>query len=373
MSADIELDKKNLKDFLIKREVINEKQINYISIPYSVNFFSNGIEQFFNKTITISTSNKNLLCYHPVKSNKIKIYNPDEAQILELNFDSRKKSSHGLEYIYQTVIELSKEKFNDSFYGAIKDDLYFIPNYSISVKVISTLYALYKINNIKFNSNSLVQLLNSANNKLISTKLNIYEVLGFISDIKHQNIPISEKLNCSELKNYKLLQIFFNSKSGYKSTKIEAELAKALNLINALLASKKLNDISEIDKDEMKTFVKRLPDNQQKSLIFLYNKSSFINQSINALRGKNIGEFIEIINQSGKCTDFLDDQLLSFSEKLKYIKELIGLTFSALDNNIICLIEKDDEEKILFELNKISQNLYINTSFIENLFIFKKN
>ena len=219
----------------------------------------------------------------------------------------------------------------------IKDDLDF-PGTSLAVKTSTMLYALHKSNNMELKSDSLIKTIENLNKKFLNLRVNNYDLLGFINKAQSEEFKSYEKVNWSELKDLKILQIIIN-KSQAGSSKLQSELEKASNLLKVLLASKKLKDISEINKDELITFLKRLPKNQQDPIIFLYNQTAFINQSIKSLKSKNISEFINIINSSNEYVAIFGNKTLFVWEKLKYIKGIVGATISIKDGNIICFIK----------------------------------
>lgn len=370
MNTSFSLDKASLKDFLLKRENCREDEIKYISIPYSINLFNNGIENFFSKYLTISTSNKFLLCYHAENTGNIRLYNYNNPEIIELNINRNKKND-GLGFVYKNAIESTGKNFKSGFNSVIKDDLDF-PGSSLAVKTSSMLYALHKSNNMELNSDSLIKTLENINKKFLNLRVNNYDLLGVINKAQSEEFRSYEKVNWSELKDLKILQIIIN-KSQADSGKLQSELEKASNLLKVLLASKKLKDISEIDKDELMTFLKRLPKNQQDPIIFLYNQTAFINQSIKALKSKNISEFINIINCSNEYVAIFGNKTLFVWEKLKYIKGIVAATISINDGNIICFIKNKDEGRIKLEISKILENIQTNFSDIENIFISEKS
>ncbi|NIQ12913.1 MAG: hypothetical protein GTO02_00420 [Candidatus Dadabacteria bacterium] len=220
----------------------------------------------------------------------------------------------------------------------------------------------------------MLDILNNTNEGFLSKNLNIHDLCNFQIHSASNNLIFLNLKNQYRFDNIRIIQISHSNKVKEKTKylNLKKELEKAYKLLSVFLSSMRLSEISKIDKNNFNSFIKRVPEEQQHLVLYLYQTSVFIKKSATALRSNDLSRFIELLNYSTTTMiqlGLINDQTLYLLEKLKYLNEILGTSISITNGDITCIFSSGDENKIKNHIEGISENLIYKISEINGISI----
>ncbi len=388
MNSRINLLKTKLKDNLKKRVSFKEDEICFLSIPYTINIIGEGIEDYSLAFLNLTLDKLFLFGFIEDSSLSANVYDYNKAEIYEISYNQKNRIKDDYSAILSATINSLKHNLNltKGITGCFYDDFHSSSLSSHTIKFLIFLQTIYKVRNLNLDYEQCTSILSDTKKDLLSINLDNNEDFFFRKNLLRENTSNLEELNYNFLKDIKILQISFKEKKfkDEKESQFLAELKQSYELLKVLMASARKKEITDFTPEEIKSFIRRLSPEKQKSIKYLHNEYGLLKKSIHALRSKDIESFINTINSSNSNLlelNFADEKIVSFLEELNKMRNIYASRISLKTSSISLFVHADFESLGLDEIKrKISIHfpekndiIKIYSSSIDGINIFERS
>lgn len=381
MNSRINLLKENLKTHLSKRINLDEGDISFFSIPYSLNIVGEGIEGLLSDLISICTNKIYLIGFIKNVSKEIKIYDCNKSDVYIISPTGKNNTTDEYSAIINGAVNCIKN-YKNLDYGIIAvthDDFSASSISSPSMKFATFIYTLCKANNLNLDYNLFISLFDDMNRNHLSINFNTNEVLSFINNAGQTTTKQSKKFNSSLFKDIRVLQISFKEKR--LRTQIEtnflSNLKRSYSLLKVLMASARKKNITNFSLDEIKNFSRRFNQENQKMIEYIYKESRLIEELILCLESNDIESFFNIINKSNSNLfqlDIINEQISGLLDELKCSDKILASKIIIRNNSFCAFVESEFEKDITTKIRRKVENklqkIFIDSSEITDIYIY---
>ncbi|MGH7884140.1 MAG: hypothetical protein ACRENO_00435 [Thermodesulfobacteriota bacterium] len=388
MNTRVNLLKDIVKDRLKKKVDFNENDISFFSIPYCINVFGEGIENYISNLVNISIEKICFLAFIKNRSSNSKIFDYNNSEIYELSTNGQNHIRDEFSSILSACITgiNQNSKIESGITGALYDDFYSSSLSSPSIKFSTFLYSISKINNLNLNFKLFSQILSETDKNLLSINLDTNEILPFRKSLFGIENNETEKFNWSDFNNIRAVQISIHKRRlrNIREVNFIRNLKLSYDLLKVLMASARKTALKDFSPDEIKSFVKRVSEEKQSLIQYLYNESIVVENSALALKSKNFEKFVDSIRSSNLNLlqlEITNEETLNLLNSLKNVKNIIASKISLTSGSITCFINSQHEESAIYDIKnkfklllpKLSGKIKIYSSEITAFYLFRNN